>query len=139
MPQKKKGFFDFGRLRVDPIERVLLAEDDPVSLTPKSEAILPDMLRGANNREEVAVELAITYAALGENDPAFYWLEKAYLRRAGGLILFNAAPEFESLSVDQRFYDLGQRVGLPRNGENGRPSCGVAQLFAGVILTSSPA
>jgi hypothetical protein len=93
------------------------------------------MLRGANNREDVAVELAITYAAQGENDQAFYWLEKACLRRVGGLILFNAVPEFESLNVDPRFDDLAQRVGLPRNRENGRPSSAVAQLFAGVIVS----
>ena len=36
MPEKTKRFFDFGRFRVDPIERVLLADGHPVSLTLKA-------------------------------------------------------------------------------------------------------
>jgi TolB-like protein/DNA-binding winged helix-turn-helix (wHTH) protein/Tfp pilus assembly protein PilF len=88
----------------------------------KSEAILRDMLHGPNNREDLALQLAVVYAALGENDQAFAWLEEAYQRRVGGLILFTVAPEFETLRLDPRFDDLAQRVGLPRNGESGRPN-----------------
>jgi TolB-like protein/DNA-binding winged helix-turn-helix (wHTH) protein/Tfp pilus assembly protein PilF len=86
----------------------------------KSEAILRDILHGAKNREDLALQLAMVYAALGENDQAFAWLEKAYQRREGGLILFNAGPEFQSLHLDPRFDDLTQRVGLPRKEEEGR-------------------
>jgi TolB-like protein/DNA-binding winged helix-turn-helix (wHTH) protein/Tfp pilus assembly protein PilF len=86
----------------------------------KSEAILRDMLHGVKNREDLALELAIVYAALGENDQAFACLEKGYQRREGGLILLNVTPDFKSLHLDPRFDDLAQRVGLPRNGENGR-------------------
>jgi TolB-like protein/DNA-binding winged helix-turn-helix (wHTH) protein/Tfp pilus assembly protein PilF len=87
----------------------------------KSETILRDMLRGAKNREDLALQLAIVYAAQGENDQAFAWLEKAYQRRDGGLILFNVAPEFQSLDLDPRFDELARRVGLPHNGEKGPP------------------
>ncbi|MGA8223079.1 MAG: tetratricopeptide repeat protein [Candidatus Acidiferrales bacterium] len=88
----------------------------------KSEAILRGMLHGAKDGEDIGVELAIAYAALGENDQAFAWLEKAYQHRAGSLILFNVVPEFQSLHVDPRFDDMAQRIGLPRNGENGPPN-----------------
>jgi tetratricopeptide (TPR) repeat protein len=88
----------------------------------KSEAVLHDMLKGAKNREDLTLQLATVYAALGENDQAFACLEKAYQRREGGLILLNVGPEFQSLRFDPRFNDLAQRVGLPHNGENGRPS-----------------
>jgi tetratricopeptide (TPR) repeat protein len=88
----------------------------------KSEAILRDMLHGVKNREDLAIELAIIYAALGENDQAFACLEKGYQRREGGLILLNVTPDFQSLRLDPRFDDLAVRVGLPRNGEKGRPS-----------------
>ena len=88
----------------------------------KSEAVLRDMLRGAKNREALALQLAVVYAAQGENDQAFAWLEKAYQNRDGGLILFNAGLEFQSLHLDPRFDDLAQRVGLPRNDEKERPS-----------------
>jgi hypothetical protein len=38
------------------------------------------------------------------------------------LILLNVTPDFQSLRLDPRFDDLAVRVGLPRNGEKGRPS-----------------
>jgi TolB-like protein/DNA-binding winged helix-turn-helix (wHTH) protein/Flp pilus assembly protein TadD len=88
----------------------------------KSEAILRNMLHGPNNREDLALQLAVVYTAMGENAQAFAWLEKAYQRHDGGLILLNLVPEFQSLHLDPRFADLAQRVGLPHNGENGRPS-----------------
>ncbi|HYL83899.1 MAG TPA: tetratricopeptide repeat protein [Candidatus Angelobacter sp.] len=88
----------------------------------KSEAILREMLHGAKNSEDLALQLAVVYASLGENDQAFAWLEKAYQHRDGGLILFNVVPEFESLHVDPRFDDLAQRVGLPRNEDNRQAS-----------------
>jgi tetratricopeptide (TPR) repeat protein len=88
----------------------------------KSEAILRDMLHGAKNRENLVIELAIVYTALGENDQAFACLEKAYQVHDGSMILLTVVPEFQSLRLDPRFKDLAQRVGLPRNGENGQPS-----------------
>jgi TolB-like protein/DNA-binding winged helix-turn-helix (wHTH) protein/Tfp pilus assembly protein PilF len=88
----------------------------------KSETTLRDMLKGAKNREDLALQLATVYAAQGENDQAFACLEKAYQRRDGGLILLNAGPEFQSLHLDPRFDDLVGRVGLPHNGEDVRPS-----------------
>ena len=88
----------------------------------KSEAVLRDILRREKNREDLAIQLAVVYAALGENDQAFAWLEKAYQHRDGGLILLNAVPEFQSLHLDSRFDALAHRMGLPRNGENGRPN-----------------
>src|SRR5580700_10949972 len=36
MPENTQCFFDFDRFRVDPHERVLLADGQPVSLTPKA-------------------------------------------------------------------------------------------------------
>jgi DNA-binding winged helix-turn-helix (wHTH) protein/TolB-like protein/Tfp pilus assembly protein PilF len=87
----------------------------------KSEAILRDMVHDVTNREDLAIQLAVVYTALGENDQAFVWLEKAYQRREGGLILLNVALEFQSLRLDPRFEDLAQRVGLPRKDEKGQP------------------
>ena len=36
MSEKKKLVFEFGRFRLDPVERVLLADGQPVALTPKA-------------------------------------------------------------------------------------------------------
>jgi DNA-binding winged helix-turn-helix (wHTH) protein/TolB-like protein/Tfp pilus assembly protein PilF len=83
----------------------------------KSAAILRDLLQRAKSQEDLTIEVAKIYAALGENDQAFAWLEKAYRNRAGGLILLNPVPDFQTLHHDPRFADLDQRVGLPRAGE----------------------
>jgi TolB-like protein/DNA-binding winged helix-turn-helix (wHTH) protein/Tfp pilus assembly protein PilF len=79
----------------------------------KSEAGLRDMVHAAKNREDLALQLATVYAAQGENDQAFAWLEKAYQRRDGSLILLNVGTGFQSLHVDPRFADLDRRIGLP--------------------------
>ena len=79
----------------------------------KSQVILHDLLSGAKDREDTTLEVAKIYAALGENDQAFAWLEKAYRNRAGGLILLNPAPDFQTLHHDPRFADLDRRIGLP--------------------------
>jgi DNA-binding winged helix-turn-helix (wHTH) protein len=44
MPEKTRRFFEFGRFRVDSVERVLLADGRPVSLTPKAFETLLDLL-----------------------------------------------------------------------------------------------
>jgi TolB-like protein/DNA-binding winged helix-turn-helix (wHTH) protein/Tfp pilus assembly protein PilF len=44
MVKKTKCFFDFGRFRVDPVERVLLVDGHPVSLTPKAFDTLLELL-----------------------------------------------------------------------------------------------
>ena len=72
------------------------------------------MLHGVKNREDLALPLAMVYAAQRENDRAFAWLEKAYQRREGGLIFLNVTTDFQSLHLDPRFDDLMQRIGLPR-------------------------
>jgi eukaryotic-like serine/threonine-protein kinase len=58
-----------------------------------------------------ASEIALTYAALGDKDRAFAWLEKAVERR--DLVIFlKQDPKFDSLRSDPRFDELFRRVGL---------------------------
>src|SRR5579864_1701433 len=82
----------------------------------KSGAILRELLNEAKDRDVTAIEAAKVYAALGEKDQAFAWLEKAYRDRAGGLILLQATPDFQTLHQDARFADLDRRMGLPSVG-----------------------
>jgi DNA-binding winged helix-turn-helix (wHTH) protein len=49
MQEKTKSFFDFGRFRVDPVERVLLADGHPVSLTPKAFDTLLELLENSGH------------------------------------------------------------------------------------------
>jgi TolB-like protein/DNA-binding winged helix-turn-helix (wHTH) protein/Tfp pilus assembly protein PilF len=58
-------------------------------------------------------EIALVYAALGEKDQAFAWLENAYQVRDKGLTYLKVDPCLDPLRSDPRFQDLLRRVGLP--------------------------
>ncbi len=57
---------------------------------------------------------AWVYAALGDKDKAFYWLERAYQVRTGLLYNLNVYPLADPLRDDPRFKDLIRRIGLER-------------------------
>ncbi|MDQ3063836.1 MAG: protein kinase [Acidobacteriota bacterium] len=57
-------------------------------------------------------ELAILYAALGEQEQAFESLERAYAMRDAQLQFLRVEPAFDPLRSDPRFQDLLRRVGL---------------------------
>jgi tetratricopeptide (TPR) repeat protein len=59
------------------------------------------------------VWLAVIYAALGEKDRAFEFLQKGYSDRSGWLIYLKLDPAFQLLRSDPRFTDLVRSVGLP--------------------------
>jgi serine/threonine protein kinase len=68
----------------------------------------------------IPINLAEVYAALGDKDRAFYWLEEAYRQRdmvaaanGLGLEMINVDPMMDPLRSDVRFKDLVHRVGLP--------------------------
>ena len=53
------------------------------------------------------------YAALGDKDQAFAWLEKAYQHHADDLTYIKCADSVGSLDSDPRFRALLERMGLP--------------------------
>jgi serine/threonine protein kinase/tetratricopeptide (TPR) repeat protein len=57
--------------------------------------------------------IALVYAALGENDQAFAWLERAYQRRAESLCNTKIDPKLDGLRTDPRFPALLEKIGLP--------------------------
>jgi serine/threonine-protein kinase len=61
-----------------------------------------------------AYEVGIVYAGLGEEDPAFQWLERAYDVRDKGLIGLNVDPPLDPLRSDRRIQDLRHRMNLPQ-------------------------
>ena len=98
--------------------------------TPRARAILGYTLGVAGRTEEAArilselQELAsheyvapffrvLIYTALGEQEQALAWLEKAYEERSEWLVWLKVDPKLDSLRSDPRFADLVQRVGLP--------------------------
>ena len=58
-------------------------------------------------------DAAFLYAALGEKDRAFYWLDKAVQEKDGWLFLINVDPRLNSLRSDPRFSAIASKVGLP--------------------------
>jgi DNA-binding winged helix-turn-helix (wHTH) protein/tetratricopeptide (TPR) repeat protein len=56
--------------------------------------------------------VAVIYAGLGEKEPAFEWLDKAYRARDEGVIGLKVDPKLDSLRSEPRFLDLLQRMGF---------------------------
>ncbi|MEO7674516.1 MAG: protein kinase [Pyrinomonadaceae bacterium] len=59
-------------------------------------------------------EMAIIYAALGDQEKAFASLEKAYTERDFQLTSLKVEPGFDPLRDDPRFADLLRRLGFPQ-------------------------
>jgi TolB-like protein/tetratricopeptide (TPR) repeat protein len=57
--------------------------------------------------------IAGVYAALGDHDSAFEWLDKAYVQHDIQLVSLKTDPSLDSLREDQRFQHLVKQVGLP--------------------------
>lgn len=57
--------------------------------------------------------IAGVYAALGEADQAFAFLNRAYQARSFQLVSLNVDPGLDGIRTDPRFDDLLRRIGLP--------------------------
>ncbi len=99
----------------DPWVRALLARSLAKS-GKRDEAIklLGELKSEAAHRYVPSAGFALVYAALGEKDKAFVWLEKDVMDRSPRppLVAFN--PAFDDLRDDPRFQDLVRRVELAR-------------------------
>jgi len=60
------------------------------------------------------VDVATSYASLGDKDNAFLWLEKAYQQHASELIFLKVNTGWRDLRSDPRFADLVRRIGFPQ-------------------------
>jgi tetratricopeptide (TPR) repeat protein len=60
-----------------------------------------------------AYVMAAIHSALGERDPAFDWLDRAYEQREVHLVSLKVDPALDGLRADERFVQLMRRVGLP--------------------------
>ncbi|HET6178660.1 MAG TPA: winged helix-turn-helix domain-containing protein [Candidatus Sulfotelmatobacter sp.] len=57
--------------------------------------------------------LGQTYAALGDIDEAFRWLETGYQERAAWMVVLKIDPHLDPLRSDPRFEDLLRRMNFP--------------------------
>ena len=69
--------------------------------------------RGSKKHRVKASMIGEFYAAGGEKELAFTYLEKAFRERDDGLVYLKVTPRLDSVRADPRFKDLVRRVGLP--------------------------
>ena len=67
----------------------------------------------ARYADAAAFQIAIVYAARGEKDQAFLWLERAYRQHDGGLSILKVAPGVDNLRGDRRYKALLKKLNLP--------------------------
>ena len=82
--------------------------------------ILKMLEEKAKDRYVSAYNFAVVYAALGDRDRAFDWLDKAFLERSTWLIHVKWDERFAGLRDDPRFASLLQRIGLPTERKESR-------------------
>jgi len=73
---------------------------------------LNQMKEISRDRYVSAYSFAQVYAALGDKDQSFQWLEKSYQDHAPDVSLIKVDPLFDNVHPDQRFADLLRRIGL---------------------------
>ena len=74
--------------------------------------IIVEMKERSKQQYVSPMAFANIYAALGEKDLAFEYLEKAYAERTPILRGMKASPVWDPLRSDPRFTDLLRRIGL---------------------------
>ncbi len=75
---------------------------------------IAELLELSKQRYVSPAEIAGIYAALGDKDQAFSWMEKSIENHDLVPARMNVDVRFESLRSDPRFADLVRRVGLPQ-------------------------
>lgn len=111
-------------LAIEEIERAVSLQPGPQTLASlafaqaaagrgtEARRLLLDLARTAQTRYVSPYDVAPVYAALGDDDQALAYLEKAYEDRCGWLAFWaKADPRFDRLRSDNRFQALLKRVG----------------------------
>ena len=78
----------------------------------KARGVLDELKSLSAQRYIPASNIATVYLALGEQDEAVAWLEKAYEERDVHLSFLKIAPKWDSFRSDPRFAAILERVGL---------------------------
>jgi hypothetical protein len=66
----------------------------------------------AKKRYSCSYEVAVIHVALGQNDRAFEWFERAREARSDCMPNLNVNPRLDPLRADPRFLNLLQSVGF---------------------------
>lgn len=79
---------------------------------PEALQVIEDLQRSSKRTFIDPWYVANIYAALGEKDAAFTWLEKAYQQHSPAMDGLRIDPRYAAIRSDPRFVDLVRRVGL---------------------------
>jgi hypothetical protein len=77
----------------------------------EAQKVLDQLTEFSKEKYVPAFRRAEIYAALGENDKAFEWLQKAY-EEEHCIIAIKVDPVYDPLRSDPRFADLLRRMNL---------------------------
>jgi len=80
----------------------------------RARKLIEAMEQGKLMIDQVYRGLAMVYAALGENDNAFKWLEKSYERHEESLLSLKVDPKADRLRSDLRFIALLKKIGVEK-------------------------
>ena len=78
-----------------------------------AQRIVRELETQSHQRYVQADGIASIYAALGERDKAFTWLDRAFDDGASGVLYLRVRRDWDSLRSDPRFAALIRKAGLP--------------------------
>lgn len=91
-----------------------LAHADAVSGNrEEAQRLLAQLMTEAKHQYVSPYYIATVHLALGRNDLAMNWLEKAYEDRSNGLVFLKVEPELDPLRSNPRFIALEQKLHFP--------------------------
>jgi serine/threonine-protein kinase len=79
----------------------------------EARAILGEIETAARSHYVSPVDFVRVYVALGDRDPAFHFMELAFIERRGWLCYLNVDPALDSVRDDPRFRALVSRMRFP--------------------------
>ena len=97
-----------------PLMLSALAHGEALSGNPdEAQKLLAQLVARSKNQYVSPFYIAIVYVALGKNDLAMNWLDKAFVDRSNGLVFLKVEPELDPLRSDPRFIALQQKLNFP--------------------------
>lgn len=96
----------------NPTAKILIAHVETArGRRSEAEKVLHELLRQPDPAP-YSYFIATLYTGLGNKERAFEWLNKAYEKHDGQMVMLKVDPNLDSLRADPRFDDLLRRIGL---------------------------
>jgi tetratricopeptide (TPR) repeat protein len=101
----------------DPMMRAWIARTYAIAgKRSESERVLAEVTALSKQQYVSPYLMASIYAALGQKDAAFEWLERVYKDHSYYVVWLNVDRVFDAIRPDPRFQDLLNRIGIAPQG-----------------------